>query len=643
MNQVSEDVRELLQYVAAQQEEKDVFRDAEHFVEQLLSASFRGEEFDASEEKKRAKLLDSLVRKFQSENSSGMINFYRFENSQTKPRSLFELLQKLADGLMTKTAKSGSKSKLPVPDWLLPSLKNVAADIAREDKSPSRGKSPARSPARSPQRSPRGSPTRSPRGSPARSPRKSRERSPPRRDGTPERSPRRETSRGRSPPRREASRERSPPRRETSHERSPPRRETSPPRRERTPERSPPRRERTPERSPPRRERSPRRSPPRNEKEDDGEEFQNFAEDILTRGWDNVAAGVSVGSQAGARVMQLTPAQRVALHFTTPGDASRETLIQFVKMIEPVESQLNELWDVSQIRDYAYDLWLAQTDVDLYTLADDLSGGQGVIHPTIQQELEDAVRRYQTQYEDVIASGKRAIRNLETQVDTLKTKEQQTKLKSCIEEIKQTIEPDTQKVACTKIPADSVLTDQEVRALPSSKWLSYLGLNPEASSVKFLSSMTSQQLENFGNYLVSQSAIGICRVSHVLQEMSDSLQQLYQNAKDDPNVPIPDINNLETLRFLEWVMRRPLSSVNMHDAMVTWLLRYPYIQGKVDGVFKRRNEKKGVPIHLSSKYAVFAPKSQDEQVLSAIFALTNKGNIDIMKDATESDVFRNVL
>ncbi len=363
----------------------------------------------------------------------------------------------------------------------------------------------------------------------------------------------------------------------------------------------------------------------------------------MTRGWDNVAAGVSVGSQAGARVMQLTPAQRVALHFTTPGDASRETLIQFVKMIEPVESQLNELWDVSQIRDYAYDLWLAQTDVDLYTLADDLSGGQGVIHPTIQQELEDAVRRYQTQYEDVIASGKRAIRNLETQVDTLKTKEQQTKLKSCIEEIKQTIEPDTQKVACTKIPADSVLTDQEVRALPSSKWLSYLGLNPEASSVKFLSSMTSQQLENFGNYLVSQSAIGICRVSHVLQEMSDSLQQLYQNAKDDPNVPIPDINNLETLRFLEWVMRRPLSSVNMHDAMVTWLLRYPYIQGKVDGVFKRRNEKKGVPIHLSSKYAVFAPKSQDEQVLSAIFALTNKGNIDIMKDATESDVFRNVL
>jgi hypothetical protein len=366
---------------------------------------------------------------------------------------------------------------------------------------------------------------------------------------------------------------------------------------------------------------------------------------VLAQGWDNVAAGVSVGgrSQVGARVLQLTPEQRVALHFTTPGDASRETLIQFIKMIEPAESQFNPMWDVSQIRDYAYDLWLAQTDSDLFALADDISGGQGVIHPTIQQELEDAVKRYQTQYEDVIASGKRAIRNLETQVDTLKTKEQQTKLKNCIDEIKQTIEPDTKKVACTKIPPDSVLTSQEIRALPSSKWLSYLGLNPESSQVKFLGAMSTQQLENFGNFLVSQSAIGICRVSHVLQEMSDSLQNAYQAAKDDPNAPIPDIHKLETLRFLEWVMRRPVSGPGAHDALITWLLRYPYIQGKVEGLFKRKNDAKGVPMPLSAKFTNFIPKSQDEQILSAIFGLTNKGNIEIMNEATQYDVFTNVL
>ena len=136
MSQVAKDVRELLQYIATQQEENDVFRDAEHFVEQLLAASFVGEERDASEGKTRAKLLDSLVKKFQSENSSGMINFYRFENSQTKPRSLFELIQKLADGLMTKTSK-GSKAKLSVPEWLLPGLQTVVANLEGGPRSPS--------------------------------------------------------------------------------------------------------------------------------------------------------------------------------------------------------------------------------------------------------------------------------------------------------------------------------------------------------------------------------------------------------------------------------------------------------------------------------------------------------------------------
>jgi hypothetical protein len=380
----------------------------------------------------------------------------------------------------------------------------------------------------------------------------------------------------------------------------------------------------------------------------DDEKFEQFAQ-RFAEGWGESKVSVGGRSRVGARVLELTPAQRVALHFTTPGDASRETLIQFVKMIEPTinggkESQFNESWDVSQIRDYAYDLWLEQTDDKLYALAESISGGQGVIHPTIQQELEDAVKRYQTQYEDVIASGKRAIRNLETQVDTLKTKEQQTKLKGCIAEIRSTIEPNVDKVPCTKIPpGEPLATDKQINNLPTSKWLSYLGLSVNDKRVKFLNSMSTKQLDEFANYLVSQSAIGICRLSNVLREMSDALQMMYQSAKDDVNAPVPDIKQLETLRFLEWVMRRPPNSVDKHDELVTWILKYPYIQGKMEGTFKRKGERSGVTIPLSAKYVLFSPKSQEDQILSALFGVTNPGNISLMKQATESDVFTNVF
>jgi len=322
----------------------------------------------------------------------------------------------------------------------------------------------------------------------------------------------------------------------------------------------------------------------------------------------------------GARSFELSPAQRVALHFATPGDSSRDTMAKFIKIVQPNADQgaLAAL-DVSNLREYAYDLWLAQTDDELFELADRFSGNTGAIHPVIQQELEDTVRKYQQQLKDVNENGQRAVQKLKARASTLPPAEQ-LKFDTCLKEVEKALNQNEvrDKTQCTQInPADKA-TDKEIMdmARKPTKWLIRDPTN--LSQAKFLTDMSAAELQKFSNYLVSQSAVGNCRMSQYLRSLADTCEKDIQQTKDDGGVP--DIDKIETLRFIEWVLRRPVNPKN-DTSVPLWLLRYPYVEGvQMEG-----------KLPLSAKYRKFNPKTPNEDLLASIFKATNAQNVRIMK------------
>ena len=352
-------------------------------------------------------------------------------------------------------------------------------------------------------------------------------------------------------------------------------------------------------------------------------------------------------TQAGARApLDLTQTQRVALHFMTPGDASRQTLIDFVELVRPLSSggvDPNIVYDpngpVSDIRNYAYALWLNQTDDQLFSLADDISGGTGVIHPTIEQELTDAVGRYAQQLKDIKDNGTRVLDNIKTQAQKLKGNAR-TDFERCYKEVKDVLEPESSKFPCVNINAEDY--GDGVKLPANSKWLKRSTPNLDSNAVKFLMDMTSSQMEEFADYVVSQSAIGTCRLSRFLVEFAKDLEAQYQSIKESGNLPPDYIDKLETLRFLEWTLRRP-AAPRTKNTTATWLLKYPYVQGTAQGEFRRTGEAKGKPMPLSAKYESFKPRNANDQALGALLKLTNKENLEIMDMATKGDRFRDLF
>jgi hypothetical protein len=321
----------------------------------------------------------------------------------------------------------------------------------------------------------------------------------------------------------------------------------------------------------------------------------------------------------GGRVFQLQPEERVSLHFATPGEASMETLLKFIKLVQP-DSKMETLeqLEVSPLRDYAYELWLAQTDDQLFALADQFSGNTGVIHPVIQQELDDTVRKYTQQLEDVNENGRRAIQKLKARASAL-PKDQQALFDKCVTEVERALDPSQagKEVPCTEINNADQPTESQLRAMARkpSKWLIR---DPTTSQTKMFAKMSAAEIQQFANYLVGQSAIGNCRMSQFLETLAGQLESHVQKAKDSGAVP--EIDKIETLRFVEWLMRRPVDVKNA-TSVPLWLLRYPYVQGQ----HKLGN------LPLSAKYLNFKASTPNEKLLSAVFEQTNAGNIEIMK------------
>jgi hypothetical protein len=312
----------------------------------------------------------------------------------------------------------------------------------------------------------------------------------------------------------------------------------------------------------------------------------------------------------------------VALHFATPGDSSRETMLQFIKIVQQKgDLSAMEALDVSSLRDYAYDLWLAQTDEELYNLADQFSGNVGAIHPVIQQELEDTVRKYQQQLKDVTENGQRAVQKLKARASTLPRAEQ-LKFETCLKEVEKALNQNEahDKTQCTQInPADQATTKeiQDMVRKPT-KWL--IRDPTSLSEAKFLTDLSAAELQKFSTYLVSQSAVGNCRMSQYLRSLADACEKDIQQTKDEGNVP--DSDNIETLRFIEWVLRRPINPKN-DTSVPLWLLRYPYVEGvQMEG-----------KLPLSAKYRKFTPKTANDNILASIFNATNAQNVRIMKMA----------
>jgi hypothetical protein len=324
----------------------------------------------------------------------------------------------------------------------------------------------------------------------------------------------------------------------------------------------------------------------------------------------------------GGRAFELEPAQRVALHFAVPGEASRETLLQFIGIVQPAANQETiQGFDMSTLRDYAYDLWLALTDDQLMEFAEQFSGNTGVIHPVIQQELEDAVRKYQEQWKDVKENGKRAVQKLKSRASTLPRAEQ-AKFQTCLNGVEEALDQERggNKTQCTKINPLEKMSDKELWDISRkpTKWLIRDPTN--LAEAKFLTDLSPAELQKFSNYLVSQSAVGNCRMSQYLTSLAETCEKDIEKSKDDGEVP--NIDSIETLRFIEWVIRRPVNPKNQ-TSVPLWLLRYPYVEGAhTDG-----------KLPLSAKYRNFKPKTAEDMLLSSIFGATNKQNINIMKMA----------
>jgi hypothetical protein len=324
----------------------------------------------------------------------------------------------------------------------------------------------------------------------------------------------------------------------------------------------------------------------------------------------------------GGRAFELEPAQRVALHFAVPGEASRETLLQFVGLVQPaVKQETIQGFDMSTLRDYAYDLWLALTDDQLMEFAEQFSGNTGVIHPVIQQELEDAVRKYEEQWTNVKENGKRAVQKLKSRASTLPRAEQ-AKFQTCLNGVEQALDQERggNKTQCTKINPLEKMSDKELWDIgrKPTKWLIRDPTN--LAEAKFLTDLSPAELQKFSNYLVSQSAVGNCRMSQYLTSLAETCEKDIEKSKDDGEVP--NIDSIETLRFIEWVIRRPVNPKNQ-TSVPLWLLRYPYVEGvHVEG-----------KLPLSAKYRNFKPKTAEDMLLSSIFGATNKQNIQIMKMA----------
>jgi hypothetical protein len=143
--------------------------------------------------------------------------------------------------------------------------------------------------------------------------------------------------------------------------------------------------------------------------------------------------------------------------------------------------------------------------------------------------------------------------------------------------------------------------------------------------------MSTTEQQRFADYLVDQSAIGNCRMSQFLTTLANTLEKSIQKTKDDGRTP--DVKNIETLRFVEWLMRRPVDVQNK-TSLPLWLLRYPYVEGP----------QKAGNLPLSAKYANFKATTSDEKLLSSIFAATNDENVRIMtngynKNFTEAKLF----
>lgn len=618
------------------------FLSADQFIADVVKASHVKGDVQ-SDQTARLKFLNKLLSKSRADlgprttvkfdrNSKSLGDVKAKKNAEL-PLSLFEIIQMIADGQLTIR-----DHVVEFPDWLERGLERLVATIEPEPVSPKRRDSPRRKDS-----SAQSSPKRREESSPQ---------SPKRRSASPKR--REESSlEEQSPKRREEYpyREQSPKRREESpyREQSPKRRSASPKRRESSPQRressepSPSqfaseeayesalqkRRSRTP---------SPKKSTAwaKNTKKYAKPDFYTLADRLEVGGKQEV----------GARVIELKPHQRLALHFMTPGDASRKTLIDFVDLVGKSGTTLPEPFnsdgDVSYIRNYAYDLWLSQTDEDLFALANDISGGTGTINQTIEQELDDAVRRYQQQLDDVKQNGQLVLKNMKVQADALKDGVQRDNFLQCWNEVRDLLEPDeTKPVNCTQIKPDDLKTPKQVISQRPSKWLSRAVPDFEQNKFAFLKNMSARQLSDFGDYLVSQSALGACRFSNYLEDLQKTLESKFQSGKEGG--PIPTIDELETLRFVEWIMRRPVATQITQESLMRWLLKFPYIQGPLSGEFIRDGQKRGEPIQLSSKYAKFAPKNANDQTLSALFKITNRGNQDIMEMATSGDQFRDAL
>lgn len=231
---------------------------------------------------------------------------------------------------------------------------------------------------------------------------------------------------------------------------------------------------------------------------------------------------------------------------------------------------------------------------------------------------------------------------MKVQADALKDGVQRDNFLQCWNEVRDLLEPDeTKPVNCTQIKPDDLKIPKQVISQRPSKWLSRAVPDFEQNKFAFLKNMSARQLSDFGDYLVSQSALGACRFSNYLEDLQKTLESKFQSGKEGG--PIPTIDELETLRFVEWIMRRPVATQITQESLMRWLLKFPYIQGPLSGEFIRDGQKRGEPIQLSSKYAKFAPKNANDQTLSALFKITNRGNQDIMEMATSGDQFRDAL
>jgi hypothetical protein len=713
---------------------REGFYTADEFMDRIVASSFDTQEEADVLRDERMEFLKALQRQSEKELKGALIRFDRLEKNATNGRSLFELIQKIAEHTLK---RKGVLVKFP--DWLLTSLERETMGItppADQNESSSSWYDEDEPAARSPRRNntPQqevqeaveapvfddklkvSSPRR--RSAPARDELESMNneprRSAPRRESIPRRStptrdelesrfneprqsvPRRESMPRRSTPTREESRfneaRRSSPRRDEYNEarrRSPPRdeaRRSSPPRDEYN---EPPRDNEARRSSPPRRNESIEQKTRQPKRPDiNMETLENVFTQARSEFNNDAVAAVAAGRQsrtpsprsprqaaggrekkskksreltpksvgvwdqspqrsprieAGARTpLELTQAQRVALHFMTPGDASRQTLIEFVDLVKPLSSaglDRSLVFDpegpVSDIRNYAYELWLNQTDEQLFTLAEDISGGMGSIHPAIETELNDAVGRYTRQLEDIKRNGELVMENIKTQAQKLKGKSKENFLK-CADDVQQVLDPKIKKqVQCTQIDP----SDKPDKKVGPSKWLALNTPNLDEDKAKFLMDMSPRQMEEFADYLVSQTAIGTCRMSTYLEAIANTLETKFQTAKQGRDVPMTfTTNDLETLRFLEWVMRRP-TGPHTKDSTAKWLFKYPYLQGPHKGVFKTENQQRGVPFDLASLYISFKPRNADDQTLSKLFKATEKENMHVLEMATLGDRF----